>query len=74
MSRPAAKCGEIATALAIPADQVPAKLAELHQAVRSIRLLADYLTAKGVPTSKSWVHEALVAGAHERGANGDQPG
>jgi hypothetical protein len=60
VSRPAAKQGAVAKALQVAEDQVPAKLRALHAATGSVRDVADYLTRKGVPTSKSWVHRTLA--------------
>lgn len=60
MARPAEKERDIAQALGIPVDQVPARLRRLYGATESLRDLADYLTRKGVPTSKSWLHRTLA--------------
>lgn len=62
MSRPAVKERDIAQALGINVDEVPARLARLYGATESLRDLADYLTGKGVPTSKSWLHRKLATG------------
>ena len=58
MSRPAEKAREVAQALGIEEDQVPAKLRDLHQAT-SLRGLADFLFSKGVVISKSWIHQLI---------------
>jgi predicted transcriptional regulator len=60
MSRPAVKERDIAQALGITVAEVPARLRALHAATKSVRDVADYLTRKGVPTSKSWLHRQLA--------------
>ena len=65
MSRPAAKRGEVATALRIAEAEVPARLRRLHDATESIRALADFLATRGATVSKSWLHRELAATTEE---------
>ena len=60
MSRPAAMRREVAQALRIAEDQVPARLRRLHAATESIRDLADFLAGKGATVSKSWLQRELT--------------
>ena len=60
MSQPARKRREVAAALRIAEDQVPARLRRLHAATESIRVLADFLASRGATVSKSWLHRELT--------------
>jgi hypothetical protein len=59
MSRPAEKERDIAHVLGIPVAEVPARLRRVYEAVESVRDVADWLTRRGVPTSKSQVHRII---------------
>jgi DNA-binding Lrp family transcriptional regulator len=64
MSRPATKRQAIAAVLDIPPAKVKARLRKLHE-TSSLRTIATYLTERGVPVSKDWVHKEL--GKPEKG-------
>jgi len=65
MARPAESERAIARALGISEGEVPARLRRVHAAVESLREVADWLTRKGAPTSKSEVHRIIQTGEED---------